>query len=191
MTGDTMEKIRLGPKAHFYPKAACLVCTDVDGTPNYIMVALAGFISKTPPLFFVGIGKGKHTNRGIQESGTFSVNVPSEDMMAAADYCGLASGKDVDKSDVFETFRGQLGTPMIKESPLCIECRVIDNLDYGGKVDIFVGEAVQVYSEERYFTDGKLDADKVRPIHYASPEMEYYGVGKKVGKAKESGKTYR
>ena len=184
----TMEKVKLGAKSHFYPKPATLIGADVDGRPNYMMAGLAGFISKTPPLFFAGIGKTKHTHAGIVENGTFSVNVPSESMAVAADFCGLRSGKDVDKAKVFDSFYGELGNaPMIKDSPLTIECKVIDTLDYGGKVDIFVGEAMQVYSSDEFLTDGSLDIEKVRPILYASPEVWYYGVGERVAKAKSSG----
>ncbi len=77
------------------------------------------------------MNKRHYTNTGIRKNGTFSVNIPSAEMVKETDYCGLLSGKDVDKAELFENFYGKLWTaPMIEECPLNIECRLIKTVTF-------------------------------------------------------------
>jgi len=102
----------------------------------------------------LGMAKIHYTNAGIKENKTFSVNIPSAGMVKKTDYCGLVSGKRVDKSRLFENFCGKLETaPMIKQCPINTECRLIKTVDFP-KHDVFVGEVVETYCDEQCLKDG-------------------------------------
>jgi flavin reductase (DIM6/NTAB) family NADH-FMN oxidoreductase RutF len=108
--------------------------------------------------------KAHYTNAGITENGTFSVNIPSVHMAEKVDYCGLVSGRRVDKSALFETFYGKLKTaPMIRECPFSAECRLIQTVELPME-QLFVGEIVAAYSEDRYLTAGTPDMAKMNPL---------------------------
>lgn len=85
-------------------------------------------------------------------------------MVTKTDYCGLVSGRETDKSDIFNVFYGTLGTaPMIVECPLSIECRLLEVHDLPTN-DLFIGEVVASYTEEKYLTDGDPDINKIKPL---------------------------
>ncbi len=137
------------------------------------------------------MGKGKYTNAGIKENGTFSVNIPSVGMVKETDYCGLVSGKRVDKAELFENFYGKLGTaPMIRECPINMECRLIQTVDFP-RHDIFVGEIVETYCDEQCLTDGVVDLSKVRPILFAMNDRGYWKLGERFAQAWSIGKELK
>ncbi len=143
-----MAKTKLGADVFLYPMPVTLVGANVGGRPNFLTVAFCGIMNPHPPIIYVALNKAHHTNAGIKENQSFSVNIPSAEMVRVTDYCGLASGRDTDKSRLFEVFYGDLGTaPMIGECPLNMECRLIQTLDF--RVDeVFIGEIMQSYSDE-------------------------------------------
>ena len=110
--------------------------------------------SHNPPLVAAGLNKSHATNAGIREHGEFSVNIPSVDMVAVTDWCGLNSaGRGADKSTLFEVVRGSLEhAPMIAECPICLECRVTQVVDLGSH-ELFVAEVVATWTEERFLDD--------------------------------------
>jgi flavin reductase (DIM6/NTAB) family NADH-FMN oxidoreductase RutF len=131
----------------------------------------------------VNSSKAHYTNAGIKENGTFSVNIPSEDMVIITDYCGIVSGKTVDKSTIFETFYGKLETaPMIKECPINLECKLVQTLDYGYTHEVFIGEIVEAYSEDRYLTGGLPDIKKIKPIVFSMHDNNYWKIGEHLGR---------
>lgn len=161
-----------------YPMPTVLVGTVVDGKPNFITIAHVGIMNFAKP-HYISISPAKihYSNRGIVENGTFSVNIPSEDMVVETDYCGIKSGKKVDKSQMFDLFYGELkGAPMISACPVTMECRLYQTLDFGTH-DLFIGEVVQTYCEETVFTDGELDFAKVKPMLFDIPRKKYWRLG--------------
>ena len=113
-----------------------------------------------PQYFSIGLGKSHATNTGIWENQSFSVCIPSADMVVEVDYVGIVSAAKVDKSRVFEAFYGELkNAPMAKECPLCMECRLHQVLDFKTH-DIFIGEIVASYAEDDILTDGVVDLAK-------------------------------
>lgn len=129
-----------------------LVGANVKGKPNYITIAHVGIMDLSS--ISLGMAKIHYTNAGIKENKTFSVNIPSAGMVKKTDYCGLVSGKRVDKSRLFENFCGKLETaPMIKQCPINTECRLIKTVDFP-KHDVFVGEVVETYCDEQCLKDG-------------------------------------
>jgi flavin reductase (DIM6/NTAB) family NADH-FMN oxidoreductase RutF len=99
-----------------------LVGTECNSKANYRTVAFCSMVQVSPPIVAIGLGTGCYTGKGIREIGGFSINIPSEEMVKETDYCGLVSGKNTDKSTLYQSFFGQLGNvPMITECPLNLE----------------------------------------------------------------------
>jgi len=179
-------KKELGPRNCLYPMPTTLIGALVDGKPNYITIAHVGIMD--PGTVSLGMNKAHHTNAGIKQNGTFSVNMPSEEMVVKTDYCGIVSGKKTDKSALFKTFYGKLKTaPMIEECPVTMECRLVKTVDFPSH-DIFMGEVVSAYCDESVLTDGVLDLDKMRPLLFSMGDRGYWSMGKRVADAWSAGK---
>lgn len=183
-----MTKKRLGPETLLYPMPAVLVGARVDGKPNYMTAAWCGIAAWKPPALTVGIQPVRHTIKGIREHGTFSINIPSVDMVRKVDYCGLYSGKKTDKSNLFKTFYGVLDTaPLIEECPVNLECTVKHSLDLGSHI-LFIGEIIETHISEGCLTDGKPDPEKIDPLIYTTVFQQYQRLGTFVAKAFQVGK---
>lgn len=186
-----MEKNKLGAKTLLYPMPITLVGANVNGKPNFLTIAYCGIVQRSPAMIAVTLGKPHYTNAGIKENGTFSVNIPSVEMVKVTDYCGLVSGAKVDKSRLFKTFYGELKTaPMIGECPINLECKLVQTLDVGGTNEIFIGEIVEAYAGEQYLTNGLPDIKKINPIVFSMFENNYLAVGEHIGKAWKIGLEY-
>ena len=97
-------------------------------------------------------------------------------MVEACDYCGIKSGKKVDKSKVFEVFYGELKTaPMIKQAPITHACKLVKNIDFGDTHYIFIGEIVESFTNEECFTKNIPDIEKVKPYTWYY-DNKYYGL---------------
>ncbi|MFB0563791.1 MAG: flavin reductase family protein [Candidatus Lokiarchaeia archaeon] len=183
-----MEKIEIGAKTFLYPMPTTLVGANVGGKPNYLTIAYCGIMNHNPPIIGIAPSKTHYTTIGIKENQTFSVNIPSVDMVKVTDYCGLVSGKKVDKSKLFDTFYGKLKTaPMIGECPLNLECKVIQTLEFANDM-VFIGEIVAAYSEKKYLTNGLPDIKKINPIIFSMHDNNYWKVGEHVARAWNVGK---
>ena len=192
LKGEINVSVKLGAKTFLYPMPAVLVGANVHGRPNYCTVAFCGIVQYDPPMVAVGISKKHHTTSGIRASQTFSVSIPSADMVAVTDYCGLVSGHKADKSSLFRNFYGELETaPMIEECPLAIECRVVREIDDLGVDVIFIGEIVEVYAREECLTNGEPDIKKINPLIFSSPDNNYWKVGEHLAKAWSVGKDFK
>lgn len=187
-----MDKIKLGAGNFLYPLPATIVGANVEGKPNYLTVAYCGIVQNRPPMLSIALGKTHHTNSGIKENKTFSVNIPSEDMAEVTDYIGINSGKSVDKSGLFETFYGTLKTaPMVGECAINLECRLIRILELGGSNEVFIGEIMEAYTGGKYLTNGLLDMSKVKPIIFSRHDNSYWKVGARLGSAWSIGKSFK
>ena len=183
-----MKKIKIDANTYVYPTPVTLVGTKVEGRANFMAVGWVSRVNRNPPLIGIGVNRVHYTGKGIQETKTFSINFPSADMAEIADYCGIVSGKKVDKSNIFETFYGDLKTaPMIMESTLCMECKLFDIVELPTN-HLFIGEIIACYTEEKYLTDGKLDIKKMNPLLLTMPDKSYWTVGEYAGKAWSIGK---
>ena len=186
-----MDKINLGSTIPAYPMPVSLVGAHVDGKPNFLAVAWFTMVSYKPPRIAIALGKGHYTNPGIKENKTFSVCLPSEDMAEITDYCGIVSGKKTDKSEIFDLFYGELNTaPMIRDCPLNMECTLVEIVE-SSLNEIFIGEIVGIYTEERFLTDGKSDFKKMKPLILSQPDTSYWNLGEPLAKAWSIGKKYK
>jgi len=109
-------------------------------------------------------------------------------MVKETDYCGLVSGKSVDKADLFKTFYGKLKTaPMIEECPLNMECKLITTVDLANS-EVFIGEVTATYCDEAALTDGVVDFGKVQPILFVMNDRSYWKLGERFAKAWDVGR---
>jgi flavin reductase (DIM6/NTAB) family NADH-FMN oxidoreductase RutF len=179
-------KIELGVKNCLYPLPTVLVGSLVNGKPNYITIAHVGIIDLES--VSLGMHKRPYTNAGIKTNKTFSINIPSTTMIKETDYCGLVSGKDRSKADMFKTFYGTLKTaPMIEQCSINMECELVKTVDFPNH-DIFIGKIVNTYCDETVLTDGEVDFEKVQPILFVMNNQSYYGIGNKIATAWNVGK---
>jgi flavin reductase (DIM6/NTAB) family NADH-FMN oxidoreductase RutF len=186
-----MEKINISVNVCPYPMPVSLVGAVVNGRINFMAVAWLARVNLKPPIIGVAINKRHHTPAGIRENEAFSVNFPSADLMEKTDYCGLVSGREMDKSGLFAIFHGQLdAAPMIKECPLCLECKLVKTVSLATN-ELFLGEIKGVYTEERYLTDGKPDVHKMNLLILTRPDNNYWTVGAHQGKAWSVGKKLK
>jgi flavin reductase (DIM6/NTAB) family NADH-FMN oxidoreductase RutF len=189
------EKRKLGAMAWVYPTPIVLCGANVNGKPNYATLGDCGIIGIRPPLVYVALTATHHTANGIEQNQTFSVNFPNTRLMAVTDYCGMVSGRDVDKSSLFDNFYGETGTaPMIRECPVNLECRVEKTLHIHGRA-IFIGQVVELYADpacvlQRGGRQALADMPILDPIIYAL-DNHYYRSGPAIGNAYSEGKGYR
>jgi len=180
-----MSKIKHGPIPLVYPIPITLVGAMVAGRPNYTTIGDCGLAGIKPPLVFVSSHRDHYINKGIIESGTFSINFPDTKLLEKTDYCGMVSGRDADKSALFQTFYGELqSAPMILECPVNLECRLLKEFSIEHR-QIFIGEVVQCHTDEGLIMQhegGKAFADmkKLDPIIYAL-DNKYYRIGEIIG----------
>ena len=166
-----------------------LVGANVNGKPNFITIAHVGIMDLGS--ISVGMAKVHYTNVGIKENGTFSVNIPSIELVKETDYCGIISGKNADKAGLFEIFFGDLKTaPMIRQCPINMECKLIKTVDFP-KHDVFVGEIVETHCDEHILTDGVVDFSKAHPILFAMNDRSYWKLGERFAKAWNIGKELK
>jgi flavin reductase (DIM6/NTAB) family NADH-FMN oxidoreductase RutF len=190
-----MTKNKIRSSSYLFPRPVVLIGANVNGKPNFEPLAYISSVEDKPPLISIASYETHFTNIGIKENGTFSVNTPSEEIIEGTDYCGIVSGKETDKSEVFEVFYGDLkSAPMISKAPLNLECKVIKTLvikDLTGSEkghELFIGEVVNAYAEDEYLTDGVPDISKINTFTYSM--KQYWKVGERVAKAWEIGKKY-
>lgn len=186
-----MKKISAGTNVFIYPMPVVLVGTLIGGKANFMAVGWVSRVNAAPPMLAVGIFNKQYTNEGIRENATFSVCFPDRSLVEKADYCGIVSGRNVDKSKVFEVFYGETKTaPMIGECPLNLECRLVQTVELPTN-NLYIGEIVASYADERCMTGGKLDAKKLDPLLLTMPDNRYWTMGEFAGNAWEAGRALK
>lgn len=182
-----MEKINIGQNVYI-PMLVTLLGVNVENRANFMALGWISRLNASPPLLGAAINKFHYTAEGIRENETFSINIPSKEMMKETDYCGLVSGRESDKSGLFNVFYGELETaPMIEQCPLSIECKLVDVHPLPSN-DLIIGEIVASYTEKEYLSNDLPDIQKINPLFLTMPDNNYWIVGDNVGKAWEAGK---
>ncbi len=178
------EKQLWKPGNMLYPLPAVMVTTgDRDGNYNIMTAAWAGTICSDPPMVYVSVRKSRYTHHMIDETGEYFINLTTQQLAYATDFCGVKSGRDINKFEVLHLTpkKGMLKyAPMIEESPVCIACRVNRILELGSH-DMFMADVAGVYADEDYMDkNGRFSLERAEPIVYS--HGEYYGVGKHIGR---------
>ena len=187
-----MGKIKITPGTYLPAMPVVIIGAKVQEKPNFMTIAWCSIVENKPPMISVSVHQSHYTNQGIKDNQTFSVNIPSKELIEATDYVGIRSGKNVDKSDVFEIFYGELETaPLIKNAAINLECKVYKTIDTLKGHDIFIGEIKNVFCEERYLEDGIPELEKIEPLIYSTSDKSYWSVGERLAKAWNVGKDYK
>ncbi|MDH5460009.1 MAG: flavin reductase family protein [Candidatus Bathyarchaeota archaeon] len=155
-----------------------LVSVEHEGKKNIISIGMFAFFSGKPTLVGVGIAPSRYSFELVRKSGEYVVNVVDDKLMEAVRICGEKSGREVDKFELAKLtpVRGvKVKAPLIQESPVSIECKVVKEVEVGDHV-WFIGEVLAVHVREGYnWKDGLL-------FKWVDKEGFYYKVGEKVGK---------
>ena len=190
-----MQKITLGPQTLVYPMPAFLIGANVGDKPNFMTAAWSGIAASTPPMITVALQHHRYTLKGIRENGTFSVNVPSAELVRETDYCGLISGTtraNKAKDCNFSIFYGKLkNAPLIEQCPINLECKVVHILTVGSH-SLVIGQIEEVHATASCMTDGEPDPAKIDPIMYVTgANKAYFRIGENIGPAFKIGMEIR
>ncbi|MCH1981530.1 flavin reductase family protein [Ruminococcus sp. OA3] len=178
-----MGKQEWKPGNMLYPLPAVMVSvTDGKGRDNIITVAWTGTVCTNPPMVSISVRPERFSYHMIRETGEFVINLTTEDLVYATDYCGVRSGKDEDKFEKMKLHKekaSKVSAPMIQESPVNLECRV-KKVEELGSHHMFLAEVVAVHADEAYINSkNKFQLFKAKPMVYS--HGSYYGLGKMLG----------
>ncbi|MDR3164857.1 MAG: flavin reductase family protein [Synergistaceae bacterium] len=182
-------KKNMGATTFLFPTPIVLCGTyGKNGRANLATLAWTGICNSEPPAVQISVRPSRYTHETILDKREFTVCVPSSSQSKIADFCGLVSGRDVDKpaSAGLATTKGQFtNAPLVAEFPVCMECRLIASLELGSH-DLFVGEVVAAWVDAKYLDEhGNADLRKLSPIAYApvTGGAEYFAIGESAGKS--------
>lgn len=183
-----MHKIKFDNKNLFcLPWTQTILGTHLNNKVNFMALDWLTRVNYKPAMLGICVNKVNASHEAISNTGEFSVNVPSTDMLDVTDYTGIVSGKQSDKSDIFEVFYGELvAAPQIKDCPLSIECKVIQTVDLPTN-SFFIAEIVNIFTEERYIIDGMLDIKRMNPFLLTMPDNRFWSIGEYLGDAWSAG----
>lgn len=167
-----------------YPLPAVMVsCADKEGNDNIITVAWTGTVCTNPAMVYISVRPERHSYHMIRESEEFVINLTTEKLAKATDWCGVRSGRDFDKWKEMKLTRGKAETlsyaPIIEESPVCIECKVVEVKELGSH-HMFLAEVKAVRVDEAHMNEkGKFELNKTGLLAYS--HGEYFALGKNLG----------
>ncbi len=171
------------PGNMLYPLPVVMVSVrDKKGNDNIITVAWAGTVCTNPPMVSISVRPERHSYQMIKESGEFVINLVTKDLVFATDYCGVKSGRDVDKFKEMKLKKEKaekVAAPLIAQSPVNLECRVTECKELGSH-HMFVAELVSVHIDEKYMDEkGKFHLNETGLVTYS--HGEYFALGKRLG----------
>ncbi|MBS6269404.1 MAG: flavin reductase family protein [Tannerella sp.] len=173
------------PGTMIYPLPAVLVsCGNRPEQYNLFTVSWVGTICTNPPMCYISVRPERYSYSILKENREFVINLTTENMARATDWCGVRSGKDYNKfteSKLTPVPSEKIAAPYVEESPLCIECKVKEIVNLGSH-DMFISEVVNVIADEQFINpeNGAFDLEKAQLLVYS--HGHYYGIGKEIGK---------
>ena len=178
-----MTKALWKPGTMLYPAPVVMVsCGDKPENYNIITVAWAGTICSEPAMASISIRPTRHSHAIIEKTGEFVINLTTKKLAFAADFCGVKSGKDINKFKQLKLTplkAEQVAAPLIKESPINIECRVVERKALGSH-DIFIAKVLCIHADKKYIDkNGAFNFQAAEPICYS--HGKYYQLGKELG----------
>ena len=196
-----MSKVTWKSGTFIYPLPAVMVSCGTMEESNIITVAWTGIINTDPAMCYISVRPTRHSYEMIKKTGEFVINLTTKDLAYATDGCGVKTGAKVDKFKEMKLTKEKanfVNCPMIKESPVSVECKVKEIRELGSH-HMFVAEILGINADEKYINEnGAFDISKCDLIAYSNGN--YYSLGKKIGRfgfsvqkkkktAKKSGKT--
>ena len=178
-----MGKYAFKPGNMIYPVPAVLVsAADREGNTNIFTAAWTGTICTNPPMAYISVRPERYSYHMIRETGEFVINLTTKELARAADYCGVRSGRDVDKWKGMKLtpVKGrEVSVPLIGESPVNIECRVTEVKELGSH-HMFLAQVVAVSVDEAYMDEnGRFDLNASGLIAYS--HGQYRELGENLG----------
>jgi flavin reductase (DIM6/NTAB) family NADH-FMN oxidoreductase RutF len=184
-----MKKIIEQKNLFCLPWVQTILGTHLNGKVNFMALDWLTRVNFKPAMIGICVNKGNASHVAIIDTGEYSINLPSADMVELTDYVGLVSGKRVDKSELFEVFYGDLkAAPMIVSCPLSIECKVTQTVELPTN-SFFIAEIVNIHSEDKFITGGVPDYKKINPFMLTMPDNHFWSLGDCIGKAWDAGKN--
>eukprot|EP01107_Rhizomastix_libera_P000711 TRINITY_DN1135_c3_g1_i1.p1 TRINITY_DN1135_c3_g1~~TRINITY_DN1135_c3_g1_i1.p1 ORF type:complete len:234 (-),score=34.84 TRINITY_DN1135_c3_g1_i1:68-769(-) len=186
------------PDAHSIGKVSCAIQPDPFPMPfglvgaksqggvfNVMPAAFLGMANHTPPVICMGINPNHQTAKFIEESGYFSVSLPHRELAERADACGLMSGKNVDKSKMFNLFTGKTGCPMVRDCRFCCECKLlkVEKAMPGSMNSMYIGEISGIFADSDVVVNGKPDWARIAPMFFTFPDAGLWALGPFIEKA--------
>lgn len=172
-------KKTMKPATLLMPLPAVMVSCGSLEKPNIITIAWTGIVNSTPPMTYISVRKSRYSHDLIAESGEFVINLTTEALTFATDYCGVKSGREVDKFTEMKLTpldAGEVSCPMIAESPINLECKVREVHEYPSH-DMFVAEIVAVHVDEELIDEkGRFEMEKAGLMAYV--HGQYFGIKK-------------
>ena len=166
-----------------YPLPAAMVTSGNMENSNIMTVAWTGILNTNPAIVYISVRPERYSYNLIKESGEFVINLTTEDLAFATDWCGVRSGAKYDKFKEMRLTKEKanfVSCPLIKESPVSVECKVIEVKELGSH-HMFVGEVLSIDADDKYIDEnGAFDISKCDLIAYANGG--YYSLDKKIGK---------
>lgn len=171
------------PGNMLYPLPVVMVSVaDKEGKQNIITIAWTGTICSDPPMVSISVRPERYSYHMIKETGEFVINLTTRELAFATDYCGVKSGRDVDKFAAMQLtpVRGEkVKAPLIAESPVNLECKVTE-VKHLGTHDMFMAEVVCVHADEKYMDEqNRFHLEMADPIVYS--HGTYMTTGEKIG----------
>lgn len=178
-----MGKRQFKPGNLLYPVPAVLVsAADKDGNSNLITVAWTGTICSDPPMLSISVRPERYSYHMIRETGEFVVNLTTEELVRAVDFCGVKSGRDTDKwkeTGLTPEKASVVNVPLVRQSPVNLECRVL-RVDELGSHHMFIAQVVAVDVDEKYMDEkDQFHLSAAKPLAYS--HGRYYGLGECLG----------
>ncbi len=177
-----MAKVTWRGGALIAPVPPAMISCGTMEQSNIITVAWTGILGTVPPKTYISVRPRRHSYNIIKESGEFVINLTTESLIHAADYCGMYTGAKVDKFTACNLTKEEVpdfSCPMIAEAPLSLACRVTEIIPMGSH-DMFIADVVSVHVDESLIDEsGKLRLEKAQLAAFA--HGEYFGLGKKLG----------
>ena len=178
-----MEKTIWKSGTFIYPLPVVMVsCGDMEKS-NIITVAWTGILNTNPAMVYISVRPTRYSYNLIKESGEFVINLTTKDLAYATDWCGVKTGAKVDKFAEMHLTKEKakfVKCPMIKESPVSVECKVKEIKELGSH-HMFVAEVLAINADEKYIDEkGAFDISKCDLIAYSNGN--YYSLGKKIGR---------
>ncbi|HAR37959.1 MAG: flavin reductase [Bacteroidetes bacterium GWD2_45_23] len=173
------------PGTMIYPLPAVMIsCGSAPEEQNIFTVSWVGTINTNPPMCYISVRPERHSYDIIKRNKEFVINLTTEELARATDWCGVRSGRDYNKFEEMKLTAGKatvVKAPVIAESPLSIECIVKDIISLGSH-DMFIADVVNVQADDRFLhpETGRFDLHSSKLIAYA--HGHYYGLGKEIGK---------
>ena len=177
-----MGKVKLNPGTLLAPLPAALVTCGDEENANVLTIAWTGILCTKPPMTYISVRPTRHSHKIISETGEFAINLTTSAMVRETDLCGVKSGANTDKFKLCGLHKAPasvISAPLIEESPLSLECRVVKVIPLGSH-DMFMAEILCTDVDDKYLdSKGKINLQQSGIMAYS--HGEYFALGRKLG----------